>query len=194
VGEIARERGQDAFDTLLDVVIADGLRTGLMPHIATDTDADWELRTQVWRDPRAVRGGRDAGAHLDMMCGATYPTTLLAEAVVQRDLLSWEEAVALLSAAPARLYGLRDRGRLVLGAHADVLLLDPATICSGPVVTREDLPGGASRLVADATGVEAVYVAGTAVARAGQVTGNTPGTLLRSGRDTDTVSSARPAP
>ena len=187
VGDVAAELGQDAFDTLLDVVVADELRTGLRPPPFGTSDADWELRAQVWRDPRAVIGGSDAGAHLDMMCGAVYSTSLLGEAVRQRQLLSWEEAVHQLTDVPARLYGLRDRGRIAEGWHADLVVFDPETVGHGPERTATDLPGGAWRLVADAVGVEHVYVNGVAIVRDRQATGAVPGTLLRSGRDTETV-------
>jgi len=187
VGDVAAELGQEPFDTLLDVVIADELRTGLRPPVFGASDADWELRAQVWRDPRTVIGGSDAGAHLDMMCGAIYSTSLLGEAVRQRGLMSWEEAVHQLTDVPARLYGLRDRGRIAEGWHADLVVFDPAAVGHGPERTATDLPGGAWRLVADATGVEHVYANGVAIVRDGRATGATPGTLLRSGRDTVSV-------
>jgi N-acyl-D-aspartate/D-glutamate deacylase len=187
VGEVAAERDEEPFDALLDVVIADDLRTGLRPPQFGTSDADWELRAQVWRDPRAVIGGSDAGAHLDMMCGAVYSTALLGEAVRQRRLLSWEEAVRLLTDVPARLYGVRERGRVTEGWHADLVVIDPETVGHGPERTATDLPGGAWRLVADAVGVEHVYVNGVAIVRDGHPTGAVPGTLLRSGRDTVTV-------
>ena len=53
------------------------------------------------------------------------PEVLLRRAVVDLGLLCWEEAISLMTDAPARLYGLADRGRLVEGAHADVVVLDP---------------------------------------------------------------------
>jgi N-acyl-D-aspartate/D-glutamate deacylase len=187
VGDVAAELGQEPFDTLLDVVIADELRTGLRPPAFGTSDADWELRAEVWRDPRTVIGGSDAGAHLDMMCGAIYSTSLLGEAVRQRGLLSWEEAVHQLTDVPARLYGLRDRGRIAEGWHADLVVLDPEAVGHGPERTATDLPGGAWRLVADATGVEHVYANGVAIVRDGRATGATPGALLRSGRDTLSV-------
>ena len=112
------------------------------------------LRAEAWQDPRAIVGGSDAGAHLDTMCGAIYSTSMLGDGVRARGLLSWEQAVRQLTDIPARLYGLRDRGRLVPGAFADVVVFDPATIGHGPVRTRDDLPGGASRLYAEASGVE----------------------------------------
>jgi N-acyl-D-aspartate/D-glutamate deacylase len=187
VGDVAAELGQQPFDTLLDVVIADDLRTGLRPPVFGTSDADWELRAQVWRDPRTVIGGSDAGAHLDMMCGAIYSTSLLGEAVRQRALLSWEEAVHQLTDVPARLYGLRDRGRITEGWHADLVVFDPETVDHGPERTATDLPGGAWRLVADATGIGHVYANGVAIVRDGRATGATPGTLLRSRRDTVSV-------
>ena len=186
VGQVATERGVTPFDALLDVVVADRLRTGLRPPIG-ESEEDWVLRAKAWQDPRAIVGGSDAGAHLDTMCGAIYSTSMLGDGVRARGLLSWEEAVRQLTDIPARLYGLRDRGRLVPGAFADVVAFDPDSIGHGAVRTRNDLPGGASRLYADAVGVAHVLVNGTEIVRAGEFTGAVPGRVLRSGTDTDTV-------
>ena len=186
VGEVAARTGRDPFDTMCDVVVADELRTGLRPPIP-ESEADWEARAKVWLDPRAVVGGSDAGAHLDVMCGAVYSTALLGEGVRRRGLLSWEQAVRELTDVPARLYGLRGRGRIEPGWWADLVLLDPDNVGPRPERTRADLPGGAQRLYAEADGIEAVFVNGTEVVTDGVFTGEQPGALLRSGRDTDTV-------
>lgn len=188
VGEVAAARGGEPFDTLLDIVIADELRTGLSPPLTGDDAADWRARAQVWRHPGAVIGGSDAGAHLDMMCGAIYTTSLLGKGVREHRVVTLEEAVRLITDVPARFYGLTQRGRIAPGWHADLVLFDPATVGHGPERTRYDLPAGAPWLVADARGISSVLVGGVEVCHDGVATGALPGTVLRSGRDTETVS------
>ena len=190
VGEVATARGGKPFDTLLDIVIADELRTGLTPAPFGNDAADWRLRAEVWRSPHAIIGGSDAGAHLDMMCGAIYTTSLLGHGVREHQVVTLEQAVRLLTDVPARLYGLAERGRITPGWHADLVLFDPATVDHGPERTRYDLPAGAPRLVADARGITSVLVGGVQVCRDGVATGAMPGTVLRSGRDTHTVSAS----
>jgi N-acyl-D-aspartate/D-glutamate deacylase len=188
VGEIVDERGGgDAFDALCAIVVADGLRTGLRPAGMTASEADWKLRAEVWRDPRTVVGGSDAGAHLDMMCGAIYSTSLLAHGVREFGVITMEEAIHQLTDVPAQLYGLIGRGRIADHYAADVIVFDPDRVGYRTERMRSDLPGGASRLYAEATGMQHVFVNGVAVAEDGALIGDTPGTQLRSGRDTHTV-------
>ena len=142
------------------------------------------MRAEVWRHPGAVIGGSDAGAHLDMMCGAIYTTALLGRGVREHQVVTLEEAVRLITDVPARFYGLTERGRIAPGWHADLVMFDPATVDHGPERTRYDLPAGAPRLVADAYGITSVLVGGVEVCRDGAATGALPGTVLRSGRDT----------
>ena len=122
VGDIAVERAAPVFDTLLDIVLADDLRTGLRPQLPSEDRATWGARAAVWKDPRAVVGASDAGAHLDMFCMAGYSTFLVGPAVRKLELLTIEEAVHLLTDVPASLYGLDGRGTLKAGAHADVVI------------------------------------------------------------------------
>ena len=190
IADLAAERGTAAFDTLLDVVIADDLRTILWP-IAPDGDAaSWDLRKSVWEDGRAMIGGSDAGAHLDRMCGAPYTTRFVGDMLRGRQLVPIEDAIRMITADPARLFGLRDRGVIEVGARADLVVFDPATIGAAPATLVADLPGGSARLTSDAIGVEHVFVNGVETVTANAATGATPGTILRSGRDTETVSTS----
>jgi N-acyl-D-aspartate/D-glutamate deacylase len=190
LADVAAELGRTPWDTLADIAIADGLRTVIANQDRGQDDATWARRVEVWRDGRAVVGASDAGAHLDMIDSFSFSTTLLARAVRERALLPIEEAIHYLTMSPARLYGLTDRGCLAVGAHADVVVFDPATIGPGPVHTRFDLPGGAGRIYGEAEGISHVVVNGEPVVHAGELLDTRPGTLLRSGRDTTTVTVA----
>ena len=194
VGEIAEARGTDVVDVLIDVVLADGLTLfAVLPSLTPSlgrTDEGWAARTAVWKDPRVMLGGSDAGAHLDLMCHANYPTVVLGQVVRDRGLLTVEEAVEMMTDRPARFYGLRGRGRVAEGWHADLVVFDPERVASGPVTLVGDLPGGGERLDAGSVGIEFVLVAGHEVVRDGRVTGERPGRVLRSGRDTETVTLA----
>jgi N-acyl-D-aspartate/D-glutamate deacylase len=187
VRDIAKERDQSNFGTLLDIVIADELRTVLWPIPQDDDGGSWDLRREVWNDPRAMIGGSDAGAHLDRMCGAPYTTRFLADCLRGRQLVPLERAVELITSKPAELFGLRDRGVVREGAIADLVLFDPATVGSDDAMLVADLPGDSARLTAGSQGIKRVLVGGVPVVEDGVATGATPGVVLRSGRDTDTV-------
>lgn len=188
VGDVADEQGKEPFDALLDIVVEDGLRTVILPPQSGDDEASWVLRAQTWRDPRVILGASDAGAHLDFIATFNYTTAFLGDSVRDRGLMGLEEAVHKLTDVPARLYGLTGRGRLAEGWAADVVVFDPERIAPGPVGMRADLPAGAARLYSEPEGVEHVLVNGVEIVGPGATfTAARPGTLLRSGRDTETV-------
>ena len=185
VADLAAERGVSPFDALLDVVVADDLRTVLWPGPTDDDDESWRLRGEAWEHPSVMIGGSDAGAHLDRMCGPPYTTQWLGDCVRGRKLATLERAVQHLTEVPATLFGLTDRGRIAEGYRADMVLFDPATIDAGPIEMVDDLPGGTGRLVAPAVGVHRVWVGGETTVEDGKATGTLPGRILRSGTDTN---------
>lgn len=187
VKDIAAERGLSNFGTLLDIVIADELRTILWPTPQDDDAESWRMRAELWQDPRAIIGGSDAGAHLDRMCGAPYPTRWLADCINGRKLVSVEHAVKMMTSAPASLFGFTDRGVLREGACADVVVFDPSSVGSEDARLVSDLPGNSSRLTAGSHGVKRVLVNGVVIVEDGVANGNVPGRVLRSGVDTHTV-------
>jgi N-acyl-D-aspartate/D-glutamate deacylase len=184
VGDIAEEMGLDPFAALVEILVPDELRTVLWPPVRYDSEADWDLRRQVWEHPDILLGGSDAGAHLDRLLGSPYPTRFLADVLRGRQQVPVERAVQLMTDVPARLFGLRGRGRIARGFHADVVLFDPDRIDAGAPYIADDVPGGGSRLVAGAVGIERVFVNGIETAAGGKATGASAGTVLRSGRDT----------
>jgi len=188
IDDIATERGTTAFDAILDIAVAGDLNVGFVRY-PYPTDDPWlaETRAELMHDPRVILGASDAGAHLDMMVGADFPTRAIAELVRERQVFTLEDLIHQFTDRPARLFGLRDRGRLAVGAIADIVIFDLATVNAGPLRTAHDLPTGAPRLISDPIGVPHVFVGGRAIVRDGMLTGDRAGTVLRSGRDTDTV-------
>ncbi|WP_063735967.1 N-acyl-D-amino-acid deacylase family protein [Streptomyces sp. RTd22] len=187
VRDIAAERGQDAFHTLVEICAADEMRTVLWPMPTDNDPASWELRRQTWEHEDVMLGGSDAGAHLDRMCGAPYTTRFIGDCLRGRKLLPLERAVRMLTDDPARLLGLRGRGRVAEGYHADLVLFDPDRIDAGQAKLVHDLPGDSPRLDSRATGMVSVRVGGVETIRDDEITGAIPGKVLRSGRDTETV-------
>lgn len=188
IGEIAAERGVDPFDAMLDLALSEGLRTSFSSPLDGQTDPEsWRMRAASWKDPRTVVGASDAGAHLDMMDTFAFTTQLLGRGMREMGLISVEEAVRQLTDVPARLYGMKQRGRIEAGWHADLVIFDADRVGKGPTYTRFDLPAGAARLYADAEGIDHVFVNGTEIVRHGEQTGARPGAMIRSGRDTETV-------
>jgi N-acyl-D-aspartate/D-glutamate deacylase len=187
LGDISETMGLDPWNALCEIAVADELKTsfGTVPRVASQED--WAARVSVWRDRRAVIGASDAGAHLEMVSTFAYPTAMFA-AVRDHALMPLEEAVQLVTDVPARLYGIRERGRVQEGWHADLVVFDSRTIAPEEVRMRFDLPGQQGRLYAEAIGVDHVVVNGTVVVGDARLTGDCGGRLLRSGVDTVTPS------
>ncbi len=187
IGDIAEELGKEPFDVFLDIAIEDDLHTYFMPVMMGTDDESWALRGRLWADDRTVIGASDAGAHLDMIDSFAFSSQVLGPGVREHEVISLEEGVRQLTDVPARLYGLRERGRLEQGWIADVVVFDADEIGLGETYTKYDLPEGAGRLYAEAKGVEHVFVEGVEIVRNGEDTGARPGTILRSGKHTETV-------
>ncbi len=129
----------------------------------------------------AVIGLGDGGAHYAAICDASYPTFMLTYWVRDRagERLSLAESVQMLSARPARVVGLADRGLLRAGYKADVNVIDLAALTLHAPVVRHDLPGGGRRLDQSATGYVATVVSGQVIRRADQPTPHRPGRVVR---------------
>jgi N-acyl-D-aspartate/D-glutamate deacylase len=191
VAELAAESDRSVLDVMLDLAVASELDVGFVRHLVPTATAEQRAtRAQVLRDRRVVLGASDGGAHVRGVINTEYSTASFAELVRQEPVFRLEELVHEFTDVPARLYGLLDRGLLREGFHADIVVFDPERIGASPVRLVRDLPGGAARLTSHGLGIASVIVAGEEVVHAGELTGRTPGHVLRSG--TDSVSGALP--
>jgi N-acyl-D-aspartate/D-glutamate deacylase len=178
--EVAGERGVHPIDLMLDLSLRDDLAARFrMGVLNTDEDEVAECLLS----PHTILGLSDAGAHASQLCDACFSTHLLARWVRERQLLTLEQAVHMLTARVADVFGLEDRGRLAVGLPADAVVFDPATVGASGLRRVHDLPGGADRLVADASGIHAVVVNGTVIREDGRDAvnpeGPLPGKILR---------------
>lgn len=132
-----------------------------------------------------VVGLADGGAHYGMICDASFPTFFLKRWAVEADReqrIPVERAVAALTSEPADLVGLGDRGRLAIGAKADINIIDFEALGLHNPLVVQDLPAGGKRLRQAADGYDATIVSGVVTYRNGQHTGALPGRLVRGSR------------
>jgi N-acyl-D-aspartate/D-glutamate deacylase len=160
VAAMAREAGKDAFDWFLDFGL-DGELDAMVDCQLFNTDEDAVSR--LMRHPHAQVTLSDAGAHLSFLCDAGFGLHLFGHWARERGDLSLEQAVQAVTSRPAQLYRIPDRGRLAVGACADLILFDPASVGRGPKRRVFDLPAGASRIDTPAVGLYGVWVNGTHV-------------------------------
>ena len=177
VAQLARETGKDGVDAMCDFGISDNLATVFTASIL-NSNVDGVLRNL--KNPNLMIGLADGGAHVAQLCDAGYPTYVLGTWVRERKAIPLEVAVQKLTSKPADVFGLKDRGRLLAGLAGDIVVFDPATIASAAQPEkRNDLPGGARRVVTTSSGVDYTIVNGSVVYERGSMTEAMPGRVLR---------------
>jgi N-acyl-D-aspartate/D-glutamate deacylase len=177
VADIARQRGVHPVDVMVDLALeSDFAQLFIQP---SRYPQDEEVLLRALRHPRAVMTFSDSGAHLSQIADSSIHTHLLGYWVRDRHEFTLEEAVRMITLAPALAWGFTDRGLLREGMVADLNIFDPATV--GPTVPRliNDLPGGGQRLEQRSQGFLATVINGQVTIRDGKPTGATPGRLIR---------------
>ncbi len=165
VPDLAEEWGCTPLEALLDISLADDLTTRFNSVLANN-DAD----AIAWLLPRdgMLIGLADSGAHVSQLCDACFATDLLGNWVRDRGVMPLERAIHKLTTEPADIFGLTDRGRIQVGAAADLVVFDPDTVAPGPIRRITDFPADGERLTADApVGVDHVLVNGVVIRRDG---------------------------
>jgi N-acyl-D-aspartate/D-glutamate deacylase len=175
LADIARQRGADAADLLLDVAAGDNLETWF--GIATDPGEQEEVIEPILKSKAVIVGISDAGAHV-VRVRSDFPSWFLSHWVRDKGAFTLEEGVRQLTSVPAGVFRLQDRGRLEPGCAADVTLFDPATIAPGPLEMRHDLPANGRRVYNQSAGIPWVLVNGEPVVEQGALTSARAGELL----------------
>jgi N-acyl-D-aspartate/D-glutamate deacylase len=176
VAELVAERGGDPLDGFLDLCLEDGLKTTFFVTPLAQRGGRMVTEALV-RNPLAMAGSSDGGAHLASFVGADYTTRLLTEWVP--DPFTLEEAVRRITSIPAAVHGFFDRGVVRVGAWADLVIVDLERLKVGATHWVEDMPASSGRFVVDAEGYRAVIVNGEVILDEGKATGATPGHLIR---------------
>jgi len=172
LAEVAKARGTDPYDTILDLMLEDETRVGAVYFLMSEDN----VRKQIalpW-----VSFGSDGSSMAPeglFLKSSTHPRAygnfarLLGKYVRDEKIISLAEAVHRLSGLPAANLGLAGRGRLAPGAFADIVVFDPATIADRATFEQPHQL---------ATGMRHVWVNGAQVVKDGVHTGARPGRAL----------------
>jgi N-acyl-D-aspartate/D-glutamate deacylase len=175
VGEIAQAEGRHVADVVLDIAVADKLKTVF--HWNSETKAWHEVLREAQRHPNMLVGVSDGGAHLDRQDGASWSTHFLLKWWKEERLWRLEEAIRLMTSVPAAACGIPHRGVLQTGFWGDMMIFDPDGLGYAAGPDKEQITG-LPRFRATATGFKATIVNGVPIVEDGKVTGETPGQLV----------------
>ena len=183
IAAIAKERGAHPSDVMCDVAVANDLETQLVWNSESDTWA--QMNAEAQRNPHMITGTGDGGAHADRDDGAEWTTYFIRRWLLDRKLFSLEEGVRRITHLPAMITGMKGRGLLARGYHADVMLFDPERIGLRSKEIVNDMPGGEERWQVYPKGISRVMVNGETIVENGELTGARPGRVLRIGNATN---------
>ncbi len=178
VQQIADKEGKHVIDAMLDLSVADDLRTEWAGPVENANIAGYK---DLMNSPYIMPGVSDGGAHVKFITPAIYPTEVLSWLVRESGTLSLEEAHFRLSGLMAWAAGFKDRGTLREGQAADIVIYDINTVQALPSEIAYDLPANEWRRVQKAEGYKHILVNGVETFQDGKCTGATPGALLRNG-------------
>jgi len=178
VQQIAEKESKHVIDAMLDLSVADDLRTEWAGPVANANIAGYK---DLLSSPYTMPGVSDGGAHVKFITPAIYPTEVLSWLVRETGVLTLEEAHFRLSGLMAWAAGFKDRGTLREGQAADIVIYDSNTVQALPSEILYDLPANEWRRVQKAEGYRHILVNGVETYQDGKCTGATPGALLRNG-------------
>jgi len=176
IAEIAAAENKDPVEVFIDAALEKHLKQFFLQPLANENQ---DHALEMIKHPRSVVTFSDSGAHVSQIMDSSLQTHLLSHWVREKQAVTLEDAVRMLSFVPASHWGLTGRGLLREGWAADVVVFDPETVAPTLPELTYDLPAGARRLKQKATGFLASVVNGETVLRNGEHTGALSGQLLR---------------
>jgi len=158
LAEIANLRGNTPLDVMIDLSLEEDLDAHFLA--ASMGHNDVPAVGALLKQPNVMIGASDGGAHI--LSFSTYGDTgyLFSKFVRDSQSLSIETAIRKITAEPAEIWGIQDRGQLIPGYIADITIFDPETIDRGAEYYVQDVPGDGYRYTRDAIGVSHVLIGG----------------------------------
>lgn len=181
IGAQARATGRPPEEIAYDALLEQNGRAMLYNTLGNFHDGRLDAIYDMMMHRDVVVGLGDGGAHYGAICDASYPTFMLTYWIRDRDgpRLSLPQMVRMLSARPAEIMGLRDRGQIAAGFKADLNIIDLDRLQLHAPYVRRDLPGGGQRLDQDASGYVATICSGKIIRRDDCATEALPGRVVR---------------
>jgi N-acyl-D-amino-acid deacylase len=185
LGARAEREGKPVDEILYDYLIENGGRRFAMAMGTNYHNGNLDVVREMLAHPETVTGLADAGAHVNLICDGSMPTTQLklwGGGRARGEGLPLEFIVEKQTRRNARLYGMKDRGSLEVGMRADLNVIDLNRLAVEVPISYNDLPAGGARLLQKISGYEATILNGTLTRRHDTDTGARPGRLVRGAR------------
>jgi N-acyl-D-aspartate/D-glutamate deacylase len=179
IEEIAETENKHPIDVFLDISISENLSSR---WVTPPQEIDMEGMARLANHPFSIPGLSDGGAHMKFLTAGIYPTYFLGTLCRDNSVMSLEKAHWKLSAYPAQVAGIKDRGHLTEGFAADIVIYDLDELDYMPMERVQDFPADDWRLVQRPKGYKYIIVNGVVTfTDDSNCTGETPGRFLRNG-------------
>lgn len=176
LAQLAEESGKDPVEIYVDRLLAsEGKEFFNYWMFGGHLENQWKYMQL----PHVVPMLGDAGAHVGFFTDTDSPTVLLSELTREQGVYTLPEAIHRITGKSAEIIGLKQRGELKEGWHADINVIDYANLSTCHPEYVNDFPHGGGRFIVKGKGYAATIVAGDVIIENGQHTGNRPGQVIR---------------
>lgn len=176
--DIAKKTASPIIDTLFDILI----ETRMMAQFCFEDSGgcNAEYATEMLSSSRTLPGVSDGGAHNKFFSGGHWSTDMIIWLVREERKFTLEQMHQLLNGRTAKVFGLKNRGLLVEGQAADIIVydFDKLTFKRKRYIVLDDMPEGAWRRATQVEGMRYVLVNGEVTFVDGKCTGETPGMVV----------------